>query len=539
MSPYTRIPSPPDQLTPLAMWDLIPATAGEGQGIGSTRDLSAPGRQSTHVPQIACAQPATQQLWSLVSATHTRAQSRGSPPSLAEPVGDGNSGTACFPLASSAPLPTWALWSITLHRFQGALSSLSKVTPRSHCKAPRACAVEQDPCEPQSPFPTSLHANRRSDTGTPRPVAWVGVRGWLLMSCVELPKPKFRGLTCISQSHPCPPSPPSGQGPSAPTGNHHAVRVARETGRCCSHQPSGTEPFSQPPAMTCPGLTQVAKRGGGGGVADTCHFPATPSPPAVRQKELFPASPLPDVSLTPSPSITPGASLPLGAVSPPLHARCRREGGLTGQTRPPGTAGSGRGWSVHSPGPWLRMLRQPCQAGGGGSAAPGSRCWLGAEPPAALGEGVSSSLLSPSPMQRAEACGRGGRRVGVGGVRGEPLIDGAAAAPRGWAGAELLAAEGPKGSAPAARRGPRPASPAAPRRAEGPPPLSSEAHAGPARTPPPPALPAATADPPASSTRRAAGPAGTARPFCPGGIGQHGAMLGSAGSAGESLPQGY
>lgn len=106
--------------------------------------------------------------------------------------------------------------------------------------------------------------------------------------------------------------------------------------------------------------------------------------------------------------------------------------GLTGQTLPPGTAGSGKGWSVRSPGPCLRMLRQPFGFQRGlpagceqrrTAAEPGSRCWLGAEP------GISSPLLSPSPMQRAEACGRGGRRDGGDGEGGPPLIDAAAAAP--------------------------------------------------------------------------------------------------------------
>lgn len=58
--------------------------------------------------------------------------------------------------------------------------------------------------------------------------------------------------------------------------------------------------------------------------------------------------------------MSPGASLPLSAVPPHPGAGGR---GLTGQMRPPGTVGSGRGWSVRSPGPWLRMLRQPYQLG--------------------------------------------------------------------------------------------------------------------------------------------------------------------------------
>lgn len=74
------------------------------------------------------------------------------------------------------------------------------------------------------------------------------------------------------------------------------------------------------------------------------------------------------------------------------------------------------------------------------------------------------------------------------------MIDGAAAAPWGWAEAEPLPRRSPKGRH-LPRAAPGLARPAAPRRAQGHSPLSSEGHAGPERPPRLPAAAAAATDP--------------------------------------------
>lgn len=153
---------------------------------------------------------------------------------------------------------------------------------------------------------------------------------------------------------PRPPSPPSGQGPSAPTGNHHAVRVARETGRCCSHQPSGTEPFSQPPAMTCPGLTQVAKRGGG---SQTLVISLPPPPRQLSGRRNFFLPPLSPMS----PSL-------LHPASPPEHPS------LLARSPPRSMPGAGgRGDSQVRRGRLVRLA--PAEDGVSTALAHGSACF--------------------------------------------------------------------------------------------------------------------------------------------------------------------
>lgn len=113
-------------------------------------------------------------------------------------------------LASSAPLPTWALRSITLPRFQGALSSLSKVTPRSHAKPLVPAPRNEIPVDPRSPFPTSPHANRPpNDTGPPRPVAWVGVRRGVRVASLEAAESAIQRPDLHFTKSPRPPPQPS------------------------------------------------------------------------------------------------------------------------------------------------------------------------------------------------------------------------------------------------------------------------------------------------------------------------------------------
>lgn len=74
LSPSACIPSPPAQPTPLAGWDPK-GCAAAAPGVRDGEHPRYPGtrRQSTHVLQTASAQPASQQLWSLVSTAHTHA----------------------------------------------------------------------------------------------------------------------------------------------------------------------------------------------------------------------------------------------------------------------------------------------------------------------------------------------------------------------------------------------------------------------------------------------------------------------------------
>lgn len=106
-------------------------------------------------------------------------------------------------------------------------------------KAPRV-----PPVTPRPPSPPRRTRHRDPQT------CCAGGRVCGDLPCVEVPKPRFRGLTCISQSHLLPPQPTARPGASCP---HHGSRVTQKTGGCFSHQPSGTAA-----AVTCPGLAQVA-----------------------------------------------------------------------------------------------------------------------------------------------------------------------------------------------------------------------------------------------------------------------------------------
>lgn len=191
-----------------------PGRRGVGKGLGGhprshgTREAEHP-RTATRLC-TACYPAAAE-------PRERRAHARAEPGGLGHPspspwaMGD-SGGAACFPLASSAPRPTWALRSITLHRSQGALSSLSKVTLQLARKAPRACAAQRDPPRPTEPLPHLAAGKRRGgDAGTPRPVAWVGVRGrgggWLLLPCVEPPKTTIQRPDLHFTKSPAPPQP--------------------------------------------------------------------------------------------------------------------------------------------------------------------------------------------------------------------------------------------------------------------------------------------------------------------------------------------
>lgn len=167
------------------------------------------------------------------------------------------------------------------------------------------------------------------------------------------------------------------------------------------------------------------------GVATACH---SASEAAVRQEELFPASPISQHhprSIPPSQRGPPASPVPAGGDS---QVRCGRLVRLA-----PAEDGVSAALAHGS-----ACFGTPTSSA---RAAGSRRCCRFSVLPGSGASRVSSPLLSPSPMQ-SEACGGGGRCGG-----GEAaLIDGSAAAPRGWAGTEPLPAERPKGSAPAARR---------------------------------------------------------------------------------------
>lgn len=163
--------------------------------------------------------------------------------------------------------------------------------------------------------------------------------------------------------------------------------------------------------MTCPRANIGGKWETGRG-RSLLSFPCHPLPDSCQAGGTF--SCVPAVSFAPLPSITPRASLPLGAVP---HPRCRPEGNShvrRGRLVRLAPAEDGVSAALAHGSACFGSPPSPAAA----AAAPGSRCWLGAEP-------------SPSPLQRDE---RAGGEDGA----GAPLIDGAAAAPRGWAGAERL-----------------------------------------------------------------------------------------------------
>lgn len=228
-----------------------------------------------------------------------------------------------------------------------------------------------------------------------------------------------------SPGPPC--SPPLGQEHSTLAGNHHGMRVVGKQ-RFGSHQPSGTETS----VKTCPRANIGGKWGIGRG-RSLLSFPCHPLPDSCQAGGTF--SCVPDVSFAPSPSITPRASLPLGVVP---HPRCRREGTHMSD------AAAWYGWlrqRMECPQPWPMALHA--------SAA------LPAPPPPRpiLGAGWELRL----PPRSARCCHRARcsapRRAGGEDGAGATLIDGAAAAPRGWAGAEPLRG-GAEGAAPAARHRP-------------------------------------------------------------------------------------
>lgn len=285
-----------------------------------------------------------------MSAAHACAQRWGSLPAPAKPVGNGIWATASFPIASSAPLPTWALQSITLPCFQGVLSSLSKVT-HALTQSPLCLLQHETTTTPGAPFPPHHIQTATVTLGPPNLFGeWVSVQRVASLVLGEtakttIPRPDLN----FTKSPGSPYSPPLGQKHSTRAGNHHGMRVM-EKQRFSSHQPSGTET----PVMTCPRANIGGKWGIGRG-RSLLSFPCHPLPDSCQAGGTF--SCVSDVSFAPLPSITPRASLPLGV--DPIPGAGGRE--LTCQMRLPGTAGSGRGWSVRSPGPWLCMLRQPSQ----------------------------------------------------------------------------------------------------------------------------------------------------------------------------------
>lgn len=175
-----------------------------------------------------------------------------------------------------------------------------------------------------------------------------------------------------------------------------------------------------------------------GGVAASCRFPANSLADSCQAGGTF--SCVPDVSFAPLPSITPRASLPPGVVP---HPRCRRAG-----------------THMSDAAAWYGWLRQRMECPQPWPMAPHASAALPAPPPPrpALGAGWERRL----PPRSARCCHRARcsapRRAGGEDGGGATLIDGAAAAPRGWAGAEPLSG-GTEGAAPAARHRPPRAAP--------------------------------------------------------------------------------
>lgn len=274
---------------------------------------------------------------------------------------------------------------------------------------------------------------------------WVDVQGVASLALCEAAETTIQRPDLNFTKSPGPPcSPPLGQEQEIihPCRKSSRDEGDRETGRLSSHQPSGTET----PAMTCPRANIGGKRGTGRG-RSLLSFPCHPLLDSCQAGATFPC--VPDVSFAPLPSITPRASLPLGVVP---HPRCRREGTHMSD------AAAWYGWlrqRMECPQPWPMALHA--------SAA------LPAPPPPRpiLGAGWERRL----PPRSARCCHRARcsapRRAGGEDGAGATLIDGAAAAPRGWAEAEALGG-GAEGAAPAARRRPPRAAPGlarAPRRA--------------------------------------------------------------------------
>lgn len=248
--------------------------------------------------------------------------------------------------------------------------------------------------------------------------------------------------------------------------------------------------------MTGPGANIGGEWGTGRG-RSLLSFPCHPLPDSCQAGGTF--SCVPDVSFPPLPGITPRASLPLGVVP---HPRCRREG-----------------THMSDAAAWYGWLRQRMECPQPWPMAPHASAALPAPPPPRplLGAGWERSL----PPRSARCCHRARcsapRRAGGEDGAGATLIDGAAAAPRGWAGAAPLGGGpgGAGGAAPAARRRPPRAAPGlarAPRRAGERPPLSRSARGTcPPRSPlwpcwdRKPRLPCAVTAPAASAAKSATG----------------------------------
>lgn len=167
--------------------------------------------------------------------------------------GNGNRGAACFPLASSAPLPTWALRSITLHGWKRALSSLSKVTA---CEPLIPALWNEIPPIPLS-HPTAWEQQHRDPQTCC--VGWV---------CGGVAPPAMRGATKAAMPRPdqrftkSPTSPPAHCQarslllPWETTTGLQGTYKGGSIGKRGDADDSSAPAQHHPSVMPCPGLTQ-------------------------------------------------------------------------------------------------------------------------------------------------------------------------------------------------------------------------------------------------------------------------------------------